>query len=173
MPHTHPKGCRATENKRCWLGHMLAPGVIAGVLWRASAAFHLEIESACGFLKVVRTAEFQPEQEGKKNLSYFCLDSENSRLDRRQKASKFSSLRDKRAERNISTAYFSPPSASHERASWRTAEQTMGEGGLGPGRSGSRWLIETWNRSSSTGQPLAFGASSPGQPLLRPGTLPG
>lgn len=45
---------------------MLAPGVIAGVLWRASTAFHLEIESACGFLKVVRTAEFQPEQEEKK-----------------------------------------------------------------------------------------------------------
>lgn len=99
---------------------MLAPGVIAGVLWRASAAFHLEIELACGFLKVVRTAEFQPER--KKNLSYFCLDSENSRLDRRQKVSKFSSLRDKRAERNISIAYFSPPSASHERVSWRTAD---------------------------------------------------
>lgn len=44
---------------------MLAPGVIAGVLWRASAAFHLEIESACGFLKVVRTAEFQPERKKK------------------------------------------------------------------------------------------------------------
>lgn len=51
-----------------------------------SVAFHLELESACGFLKVARTAELQPEW-GKKIL-YFCLDSENSRVDRRQKASK-------------------------------------------------------------------------------------
>lgn len=53
MPHTHLTDCELQKV-------LFRP--YAGLLGTVeSAAFHLEIESAYGFLKVVRTAEFQPE----------------------------------------------------------------------------------------------------------------